>query len=520
MIFDAIRKHTKIVIFIVVIAFGVGGAFMGLGGLFFGGTPQFQRGDGQVRAVATVDGADLYYQDLYTILYNYQQQYPQQIRGMDLLSFKYRILDTMIEDKIVSQEAEMRNISVTISEEEIEEELDMLISFYADSREEFELILQNSNYSIDQLREEIRQELTREGISQVLWEEVVEDVTITEENISAKVEEVRARHILIGEGEDGALLAANIRERLLDGEDFAELAREYSTCPSGSDGGDLGFFKRGSMVAPFEEVAFSLPIGEISEVVETEFGHHIIRVDERKDETSLEEEEREELLQELTQNKQEEIYQEWLASRKMVTEIVINDPSIRGYKHQVEDNLEEAIQDYQTALEHDPDNAYLYGHLGKLYIELGEKQKAIEAYKEAVELAPYDMQLLFALGNLYKDEGDKEEALLVYDEIKEWAGNDLMLHHQLMNVYKELGEEERFLAQEEKVEEIRERQMAEYQRQLEEMERANEESLPLQEEVLEDTLLEEEDLEDTLQLQEEDLEDTIQLQEEDLEEDD
>jgi parvulin-like peptidyl-prolyl isomerase len=60
-------------------------------------------------------------------------------------------------------------------------------------------------------------------------------------------------------------------------EDFAAVAREYSDCPSGRQGGDLGMFGRGQMVAEFETAAFGLEIGETSDVVETDFGYHLIR---------------------------------------------------------------------------------------------------------------------------------------------------------------------------------------------------------------------------------------------------
>ena len=74
-----------------------------------------------------------------------------------------------------------------------------------------------------------------------------------------------------------------IRQRILDGEDFAELAKQYSEDPvSAPDGGDIGFFPRGMMIKEFDDVAFSLKVGEISDVIETLYGLHIIRVDEIK----------------------------------------------------------------------------------------------------------------------------------------------------------------------------------------------------------------------------------------------
>ncbi|MDD4234273.1 MAG: peptidylprolyl isomerase, partial [Candidatus Cloacimonetes bacterium] len=69
-----------------------------------------------------------------------------------------------------------------------------------------------------------------------------------------------------------------IQARLAAGEDFAELASSQSDCPSSQQGGDLGYFKRGMMVKPFEDAAFALGIGEISPVVESQFGYHIIKV--------------------------------------------------------------------------------------------------------------------------------------------------------------------------------------------------------------------------------------------------
>src|SRR5262245_23705759 len=92
-------------------------------------------------------------------------------------------------------------------------------------------------------------------------------------------EEVRARHILL----DSKDRAREVYEKLAHGSDFAQLARQYSKDPGSKDqGGELGFFGRGQMVPQFEEAAFRLKKGEISEPFESQFGWHIMRIDDRR----------------------------------------------------------------------------------------------------------------------------------------------------------------------------------------------------------------------------------------------
>jgi len=93
-------------------------------------------------------------------------------------------------------------------------------------------------------------------------------------------EEVRARHILV-ESKDKAV---EIFEKIAHGAEFAAMAKEFSKDPGTKDeGGDLGFFTRGQMFPQFEEAAFKLKAGDVSQPIETQFGWHLIRVDERRD---------------------------------------------------------------------------------------------------------------------------------------------------------------------------------------------------------------------------------------------
>jgi len=95
-----------------------------------------------------------------------------------------------------------------------------------------------------------------------------------------KGEEVRASHILFSEADKD--IALEIHELLLNGEDFSEHAKTHSQCPSGQNGGDLGFFDRGKMVPEFEQAAFEMEPGEISDLVQTQFGYHIIKLTDKR----------------------------------------------------------------------------------------------------------------------------------------------------------------------------------------------------------------------------------------------
>ena len=85
--------------------------------------------------------------------------------------------------------------------------------------------------------------------------------------------QVRAKHILVQSLNE----AMDLHTKVAGGEDFSDLAKTFSKCPSGQNGGDLGFFGRGQMVKPFEDAAFGLEVGKISTPVQTQFGYHLVQ---------------------------------------------------------------------------------------------------------------------------------------------------------------------------------------------------------------------------------------------------
>ncbi len=163
---------------------------------------------------------------------------------------------------------------------------------------EYEAALKANNITDKEVLELIRKDVV---IGNLLEKEIVSKMTISDADIKKFYEEnqdkfkqpesYHASHILIGvkpEATPEEKLKARdkaeaLRKRILAGEDFAALAKAESSCPSSAQGGDLGFFGKGEMVPPFENATAALKPGEISGVVETQFGYHIIKLVEKKE---------------------------------------------------------------------------------------------------------------------------------------------------------------------------------------------------------------------------------------------
>lgn len=106
-------------------------------------------------------------------------------------------------------------------------------------------------------------------------------IPLTIEKGYAKMDEitkVKAGHILVSSESEAKALKSQIDE----GTSFEELAKKYSKCPSGANGGDLGYFRRGQMVKEFEDAAFDTEINKVSEPIKTQFGYHLIKVYDKK----------------------------------------------------------------------------------------------------------------------------------------------------------------------------------------------------------------------------------------------
>jgi peptidyl-prolyl cis-trans isomerase C len=140
--------------------------------------------------------------------------------------------------------------------------------------------IDKDEFFIQQLQMAKKEIMIQMKMSALLGEAKVDDKEVEEyydanKSMYKSDERVTARHILVETLEE----AEKIQEEIKKGMDFQEAAKKYSTCPSKAQGGNLGTFTRGQMVPEFEEAAFALKIGQISQPVKTQFGYHIIMVE-------------------------------------------------------------------------------------------------------------------------------------------------------------------------------------------------------------------------------------------------
>lgn len=189
-------------------------------------------------------------------------------------------LETLIQDKVVELEAEKQK--VTSTDADVEAQITKLATQYG-GQEGLESALQSSNMTLDDLKKNMKTYvLASKMIEKTLdtSDETLKAYLAENEATFNTAEQVKASHILVAD----EATATKIKKQLDEGADFATLAKKYSTdTASKENGGDLGYFAAGDMVAEFSDAAFAMKKGEISEPVKSDYGYHIIKVTGKKE---------------------------------------------------------------------------------------------------------------------------------------------------------------------------------------------------------------------------------------------
>jgi len=243
---------------------------------------------------ADVNGTAITVADFERQLAMFQKQVMQGQAGQLPEALRQRLKDQVIQkmvgDELLYQEAVKKGHS--IDNKSVDNEMVRIKGQFKDDKQ-YQAQLKASGHTEENLRNQIHRQAS---ISQLIKKEIVPKIDIKPEEIKQyydnnmdkfrRPERVRAQHILMkteqGDSEEKKAEARKkleaLHKRILAGEDFSALAKEHSQGPSNVRGGDLGFFTRGRMVKSFEDVAFKLAPNEVSDIVETQFGYHLIKV--------------------------------------------------------------------------------------------------------------------------------------------------------------------------------------------------------------------------------------------------
>ncbi|MFC2134505.1 peptidylprolyl isomerase [Bacteroidota bacterium] len=234
---------------------------------------------------------------------DYQVNYASAQRNLDASDPELinQILTSMIEEKLLYAQAELD--SIMVPDTEVDRQLDSQINFFITQYGSRERLEQIYGMSIEKIRRELREDVRKNLMAQMVQAKKFGDVEVTrrevqnffavyEDSLGIIPEKYKIAHIFIDPQATGALkekaklFAKSLVDSINNGADFSELAKKYSDDPgSASAGGDLGYVKRGLFYPEFEAVAFALDIGELSGIVESPVGYHIIQLLDRRGES-------------------------------------------------------------------------------------------------------------------------------------------------------------------------------------------------------------------------------------------
>ena len=249
------------------------------------------------------------------------------ISPQELLS---EALNMIIEEKLQAQEGEKRGM--VVDEASIDAALKNIADKNGLDEGQLEEMLEREGKSLSSFRNHIREQIM---VSKVSRYEMSNRVKVSNKEINNYYSshqkefwndsQIRARHILFivepGASEKNRRekldQATKVLNKIREGGDFIEIARKYSEDVSASNGGDLGFIKKGKMVAEFEEAVFSIKKGKVSDIVKTEYGYHIIKVEDIiAGKTLTLEESKDRITQILSVQKQKQGYTDWMSELK------------------------------------------------------------------------------------------------------------------------------------------------------------------------------------------------------------
>lgn len=425
-----LRRKMKTIMVIVAVVFGAT-MFYGIG---YMGVKNMKEGP-KKGSIATVNGKEIDHKQFDQVTRNYLSQAKGPLTPETIMMYQSAALQQVIDQMIMLNDAK-RHVSVRGGE--VDDNISQIMQ--ANKIKDVDVLknaLAQKGLDYNDFREMLKSDILLGKMSA----KIKSEVTVTADDLR----EVRARHILIAfktpgmkDDPEAKTRAVEILTKIKQGENFASLAAKYSDDKgSASKGGDLGYFTTGTMVPEFEKAAFALKPGEISDIVKTDFGYHIIRVEDsrlRNIKTKGKD-----MNAEILAEKQDQAVKKWQADLINKSKIEINDPLIKANSLLASGKLSEAISSYNEAVMEDPTNPYAHLFLGHAYRMEKNNDLAVVEYGKAADMSGADTGILISVGEAYQNIGKKEFALTSYRKASLIAGDNKDLHKGLEKIFDKMG---------------------------------------------------------------------------------
>ncbi len=414
-----LRKKMKTIMLVVIVIFAAS--------MFYGiGMSRSQDGGGtkRIKGLAKVNGREINVYQYREFLNRITRQLGSDISAQEFAFVESQALQQTIDFTILLQQAKKK---VRISGKELDLAVNnVMAKGKFSSKKDLERSLKSLGMSMGKFKEMLKNEL----LVAKFMRKMQEEITVSPDDLR----EIKARHILVSTEADANKMIAKLKK----GERISKLAKKYSIDPGSKDkGGDLGYFTTGMMVEPFEKAAFKLKIGEVSGVVKSPFGYHVIEVTDSR--LRKFKGEQKDIEKAALAEKRTKAYQKWFSKVRNKTKVEITHPGLKGHAYRFRGQLLEAIEEYKKAVKQSPNNAYLLVFLGDAYYSIGKKDLAIKQYQAAVRVEGGRPEFYMILGMAYEKIGKKDLAVKEYRKVSMIAGDNKKMHEDLIEIFKKLG---------------------------------------------------------------------------------
>jgi parvulin-like peptidyl-prolyl isomerase len=386
-------------------------------------------------SIATINGKEVDHNKLANALKNVFSQQKGRVKPEQAVMYQVVTLQQLIDRTLMVSAAKKK---FGVSGAEMDATINQVMqSNKIPNTDTLRNMIESSGQKYSDFKETIKEEI----LLSKMMNQIRSSVVITPEDLR----EVRARHILIvARGTDAkADFEARSRmeqiiKKIKQGENFSTLAIQNSDDRgSGEKGGDLGYFSTGTMVPDFEKVAFSLKPGQMSDVFKTQYGYHVVLVDDTR--LIKPKEKGKDISEQVLAQKQDQAVQKWAMSLREAAKIEINDPLMKAHTYLMSNKLNEAVTAYNDSLMRNPSNPYVHLFLADTYVLLGNKEFAFAELEKAAQYAGGDTNLLMAIGDAMVKLKKTTQGVELYKKASLVSGDDKAIHTELKEIFQKLG---------------------------------------------------------------------------------